>query len=675
MTTLESAAPPDAPAGSGATFRRWRGLEDVPAMAAANARLRSHLGQPEPADVDGLLHQYTHLVNSDPVRDCILVERDGAVRGHARVEWHDLADGDRVYDQTSVLEPSAWGLGIMEAMIGWGEVRSREIALERPTDRRSHFSNYLLGGDTELAGALGALGYTAVRWDAEMLRPDMDDLPAVVVPEGYVLREPEPAELPAVHELAASTFMEHWGEWEGADREIEEWIEDPRFRRDLVVVAFRGSHPVTVLTNMVETLPDGSVRGLLETPRHAPGAPEARPGTGGDGTQPRAPARRGRHDRLPRRGHRQRQPGSGPLRVLRLRRGLDQHLVPQAAARHGGPRMTTLDATLPCGLESTGLHFRRWRGMEDIAGMTAANAALRRRIGVLEPVDVELMRHSYTHLVNSDPATDCILVERDGTTLGYARVEWHDLTDGDRTLDIIAVVDPAAWGIGVAEAFLRWSELRAAQLALVHRSDRTTHLTSFAFRGDVELTTALEALGYVAVRWDAEMLRPDMADLPDVELADGYHLRAPEEAELPAVHQMTVEGFAEHWGEYEAEDHRIDDWLEDPRFRRDLVVVAWAGPRPASLVYNIVETAADGARRGLLDAVVTHPGHRRRGLARAAIARSLQLLHAEGVTSAYLGVDTDNHNRALALYESCGFRVVSTSTTYRRPMPGPENRP
>jgi hypothetical protein len=38
-------------------------------------------------------------------------------------------------------------------------------------------------------------------------------------------------------------------------------------------------------------------------------------------------------------------------------------------------------------------------------------------------------------------------------------------------------------------------------------------------------------------------------------------------------------------------------------------------------------------------------------------------------------VDTDNHNRALVLYESCGFRVGSTSTTFRKPMPGTEDRP
>ena len=337
--------------------------------------------------------------------------------------------------------------------------------------------------------------------------------------------------------------------------------------------------------------------------------------------------------------------------------------------------MTTLESAPPPDAPAgSGATFRRWQGIEDVAGMAAANAALRTRIGVLEPIDVEAMRHRYTHLVNSDPASDCILVERDGTTLGYARVEWHDLTDGDRIFDITTVVDPAAWGLGVAETLMRWGERRALQLAREHPSDRTTHLSSFAFQGDAELAAAHEALGYVAVRWEAEMLRPHMDHIPVVVLADGYNLRVPEEAELTAVHQAMVEGFAEHWGEYEAEDQRIEDWLEDPRFRRDLVVVAWAGGQPASVVCNILETAPDGTRRGLLDGVVTHPDHRRRGLARAAIARSLELLRAEGATSAYLGVDTDNHNQALAIYESCGFVVASTATAYRRPMAGAEDR-
>ena len=139
---------------------------------------------------------------------------------------------------------------------------------------------------------------------------------------------------------------------------------------------------------------------------------------------------------------------------------------------------------------------------------------------------------------------------------------------------------------------------------------------------------------------------------------------------------MQVEAFAEHWGESEAHEHELAEWIDDPRFRRDLVVVAWAGDRARRRASRTsVETLPDGSLRGLLDSVATHPDHRRRGLARAAILRSLELLRAEGATSAYLGVDTDNHNRASALYKSCGFRKVSGSAAYRKPFSRQEPAP
>ena len=138
---------------------------------------------------------------------------------------------------------------------------------------------------------------------------------------------------------------------------------------------------------------------------------------------------------------------------------------------------------------------------------------------------------------------------------------------------------------------------------------------------------------------------------------------------------MAIAAFAEHWGEYQGDDFLLEEWVDDPRFRRELVVVAWKGSEPAAQVTNMVEHLPDGTVRGLLDSACTHPAHRRLGLARAAVAHSLALLRAEGASAAYLGVDTDNHNRALALYESCGFRRVSTSINYRKPMPASKDRP
>jgi ribosomal protein S18 acetylase RimI-like enzyme len=76
----------------------------------------------------------------------------------------------------------------------------------------------------------------------------------------------------------------------------------------------------------------------------------------------------------------------------------------------------------------------------------------------------------------------------------------------------------------------------------------------------------------------------------------------------------------------------------------------------------------DGTRSGWLDSIFTRRPWRRRGLARALISRSLVLLRDLGMNDASLGVDLTNPHQALALYESCGFRAVSSSTAYRKPL-------
>lgn len=334
--------------------------------------------------------------------------------------------------------------------------------------------------------------------------------------------------------------------------------------------------------------------------------------------------------------------------------------------------MTTSPTLLPIAPAGSGIAYRHYRGLEEIPGMAAANAKFQAHIGRLGPVDVAAMQHRFTHLVNSDAQMDCIVAVLDGRTVGFSRAEWHDLVDGDRIYDIRAAVDPAAWGQGIWDGLLTWTEARLRVVARENRTSRRSWFASFAFGGDDEGIDALLRHGYEAVRWDAEMLRPDLDDIPDVPAPAGYVLRVPEADEMPAVFAMTVAAFREHWGEYESGDHHLDEWLDDPRFRRDLVVVAWAGDQPAACVANVLMTAPDGSIRGLLDGVSTHPAHRRRGLARAAIAESLRLLRDAGARSAYLGVDTDNQNRALALYESCGFRVASRGASYRKPFDGPE---
>ena len=329
---------------------------------------------------------------------------------------------------------------------------------------------------------------------------------------------------------------------------------------------------------------------------------------------------------------------------------------------------TTTLAPPDAGL-GTGVTFRRYRGPEDLPGMAEANQRLRTRCGQLEPVDLESMQHRYTHLVNSDPLVDCIVAELDGRIVGYARTEWHDLTDGDRIFDQTCLVDPAAWGLGVTDAFLDWTEARLRQTAAGLPDDRRAWFATGTFDGHDELAASLAARGYVPVRWDAEMVRPTMDDLPAVHaLPDGYAIRDVRTEDMPHVVAMVTEAFREHWGEHEASGDELSDWIDDPRFDIELVTVVWHGDEPAACVSMQRHPHADGGVIAYVDCVATHPDHRRRGLARAALADRLHRAAALGITRAFLGVDTDNQNQAYTLYEDAGFRRVSGATSWRKPF-------
>ena len=327
---------------------------------------------------------------------------------------------------------------------------------------------------------------------------------------------------------------------------------------------------------------------------------------------------------------------------------------------------------VPLGIE---VALRPYAGLDDLPGMAAANARLRERCGLLEPIDLESIRHRYTHLVNSDPLVDCVVATRGDEIVGYGRVEWHDLTDGDRVYDMTILVEPAAWGVGLADALLGWCEARLRVIAAGHSRDRRGWLGTYAFEADTELGRTLEAHGYLAVRWNAEMVRDSLDDLPATgTLPAGYEIRPLTGDRYHDVFNMMVLAFRDHWGEQESGEEQFRDWIEDPRFDPSLAVVVWHGDAPVACVSAQVQHGTDGTR-GYVDTVCTHPDHRRRGLARVALAETLGRLAAIAMPRAYLDVDTDNQDRAFALYEDAGFRTVTSSASYRKPLNATEPAP
>jgi ribosomal protein S18 acetylase RimI-like enzyme len=131
------------------------------------------------------------------------------------------------------------------------------------------------------------------------------------------------------------------------------------------------------------------------------------------------------------------------------------------------------------------------------------------------------------------------------------------------------------------------------------------------------------------------------------------------------------EAFRDHWGHSESTEEDYQRWIHSPDFQPQLWQVAWAGDEVAGMVLNYIDRGYNEEfkrRRGWTDPICVRRPWRKQGLAKALIVRSMRLLQEQGMTEAGLGVDAQNPNGALRLYESLGFRAVQQFTTLEKPM-------
>jgi ribosomal protein S18 acetylase RimI-like enzyme len=315
------------------------------------------------------------------------------------------------------------------------------------------------------------------------------------------------------------------------------------------------------------------------------------------------------------------------------------------------------------------LVFRHWRGEADLLGLVNVANATRRADGNPDVATVESMGHDYANLTNCDLATDLLVAEADGAIAAYARVSWEDQNDGDRAYICFGFVHPDWRRRGLGRAMLRHDERRLREIASGQTFDGTSYLASFAEDHNVGNEALLTSESYRRHRAFFLMVRPDLEHIPEVSLPEGLEIRPVEPDHLRPLFLAENEAFRDHFGGIDASEAAFRRWTGSATFEPALFIVAWAGNEIAAAVVNTIDPAENelyGYRRGLLQTVFTRRPWRQRGVARALISRSLVLHRDRGMTSAQLGVDAENPNSALHLYESSGFRVERSSSAWRK---------
>jgi mycothiol synthase len=320
-----------------------------------------------------------------------------------------------------------------------------------------------------------------------------------------------------------------------------------------------------------------------------------------------------------------------------------------------------------------GLRLRAYAGEQDIPAIVEIVNAENEADAIPERTTVASRQADYGHAGDKfDPARDITIAELDGRPVAVTHREWVDVHHAhQREYRSGGQVHPTNRRRGIGRALLAHNEERLRDLAATHDTDRQRVFGAFTGDQQAGARALLAEAGYREVRWFFDMIRPTLEDIPDVPLPDGLEVRPITPDLHRRVWQADMEAFEDHWGGHDDSPESMQRFLDNPDTDPSLWVVAFEGDEIAGGILNGIyrsENAELGVERGWLDSVFTRRPWRRRGLARALIARSLTVLRERGMNEAMLGVDADNPTGALGLYEGVGFVVKARYSAWHKPM-------
>jgi ribosomal protein S18 acetylase RimI-like enzyme len=241
---------------AGLRLRPFAGEADIPHL------VRMHNAE---AEADGL-HYRTNLeemraqvahasASFTPARDITIAELDGQVVGVASREVVDTTDGLREYRLDGEVDPAFRRRGIGTALLEDGMRRHRELHATEAADGMSRppvfgsWSTERQPGDNAL---LEAAGFEPKRWFFEMVRPTLDDIPELPLPDGLELRPIDVSLARKVWDADVEAFQDHWGGFDGSEEHLQRWLDNPTTDLSLWVIAFDGDEVAGGILNGID---------------------------------------------------------------------------------------------------------------------------------------------------------------------------------------------------------------------------------------------------------------------------------------------------------------------------------------------------------------------------------------------------------------------------------------
>ncbi len=321
--------------------------------------------------------------------------------------------------------------------------------------------------------------------------------------------------------------------------------------------------------------------------------------------------------------------------------------------------------------------FRKFQGEADYEIIRSIYIACSKADQTDETATLDGIRNWCATTERFDPRYDLLFAldtkrEQSNTEIGFSRVSWYTGKEETRLYTQTSYLLPEYRGQGVWSEMVRESETRLQEIASRHPPATKRYFQAWATESQIDWINVLENAGYQAVRHFHNMLYT-LNSIPVREMPKGLDVRPAQKEHYRSIWEAQKEVQAELF-EYVAEHWRDDNynaWLNDRSHTPELWQVAWDGDQVAGMILPRISEAENhetGRKKGYAEHVFVRKPWRKRGLAGALMAQSLQTLKMHGMDEVELGVDTENDSHAFAFYERMGFQTFSTDIWFRKPM-------
>jgi mycothiol synthase len=274
-------------------------------------------------------------------------------------------------------------------------------------------------------------------------------------------------------------------------------------------------------------------------------------------------------------------------------------------------------------------------------------------------LDEDFVRNRWHHPGFDLARNAWVVVDAGATVVAFGQV----MREEPAVVESLGIVHPRHRGRGIGSALLERIDARASELLAGATSPRFRHSVN---AGDSAAAAMLTARGLQPVRhfWhmEIELAGPlEPGGVPaGIEIAG---ITVPDD--LPAVHAVLQEAFADHWGSYpEPYDRWVDEEAGGPGFDPWLWLRASAGGHMlGALTGNL------WGDRGWVGYLGVRASGRGRGIGAALLREAFARFAGRGARTAVLNVDAENTTGATALYERVGMRVVNRWDLWERAGP------